>query len=141
MRIVIAGAGAIGGYIGARLARAGADVVLFARGPHLKAMQERGLRVLSAEDGDFEVRLAAPERSGGGPQVTGDLASVGKADVVFLGVKAHALTGLAPSLPQLFGPDTIVVSTQMRSAATKSGVRARPSVKRLARLPLPVIVA
>jgi 2-dehydropantoate 2-reductase len=102
MRIVIAGAGAIGGYIGARLARQGADVVLFARGPHLKAMQERGLRVTSAEEGDFEVT----------PQVTGDLAAIGKADVVFLGVKAHALTALAPSLPPLLGPDTIVVSTQ-----------------------------
>ena len=56
MKIVIAGAGAIGGYIGARLARQGADVVLFARGPHLKAMQERGLRVISAEEGDFEVK-------------------------------------------------------------------------------------
>ena len=102
MRIVIAGAGAIGGYIGARLAKVGADVVLFARGPHLKAMQERGLRVISAEDGDFEVK----------PEVTGDLSAIGKADVVFLGVKAHALTGLVPSLPQLFGPDTFVVSTQ-----------------------------
>ena len=112
MRIVIAGAGAIGGYIGARLAKAGADVVLFARGPHLKAMQERGLRVTGAEDGDFEVKLASPARSEGGAQVTGDLASIGKADVVFLGVKAHALTSLAPSLPQLFGPDTFVVSTQ-----------------------------
>ena len=112
MRIVIAGAGAIGGYIGARLAKAGADVVLFARGPHLKAMQERGLRVVSAEEGDFDVKLASPEQGGGGPRVTGDLATVGKADVVFLGVKAHALTSLAPSLPQLFGPDTFVVSTQ-----------------------------
>src|SRR6478735_16551 len=102
MRIVIAGAGAIGGYIGARLAKQGADVVLFARGPHLKAMQERGLRVVSAEEGDFEVR----------PTVTGDLSSVGTCDVVFLGVKAHALTGLAPSLKPLFGPDTTVVSTQ-----------------------------
>jgi 2-dehydropantoate 2-reductase len=102
MRIVIAGAGAIGGYIGARLAKNGADVVLFARGPHLKAMQERGLRVISAEDGDFEVR----------PQTTGDLSSIGQADVVFLGVKAHALTALAPSLKPLFGPDTFVVSTQ-----------------------------
>jgi 2-dehydropantoate 2-reductase len=102
MRIVIAGAGAIGGYIGARLAKQGADVVLFARGPHLKAMQERGLRVVSAEDGDFEVR----------PKVTGDLSSVGTCDVVFLGVKAHALTGLAPSLKPLLGPDTMVVSTQ-----------------------------
>ena len=102
MKIVIAGAGAIGGYIGARLAKSGADVVLFARGPHLKAMQQRGLRVVSAEDGDFEVR----------PQTTGDLSSVGQADVVFLGVKAHALTALAPSLKPLFGPDTFVVSTQ-----------------------------
>jgi 2-dehydropantoate 2-reductase len=112
MRIVIAGAGAIGGYIGALLAKAGADVVLFARGPHLKAMQERGLRVTSAENGDFEVRLGAPKPGGGGPNATGDLSTIGKADVVFLGVKAHALTGLAPSLPQLFGPDTVVVSTQ-----------------------------
>ena len=101
MRIVIAGAGAIGGYIGARLARVGADVILFARGPHLRAMQERGLRVTS-DEGDFEVR----------PQVTGDLATVGRADVIFLGVKAHSLTGLAPQLPPLFGPDTFVVSTQ-----------------------------
>jgi 2-dehydropantoate 2-reductase len=101
MRIVVAGAGAVGGYIGARLARAGADVVLFARGPHLQAMQSRGLRVTSVE-GDFEVR----------PQVTGDLTTIGKADVVFLGVKAHGLTALAPTLRPLFGPDTSVVSTQ-----------------------------
>jgi 2-dehydropantoate 2-reductase len=101
VRIVIAGAGAIGGYIGARLARVGANVVLFARGPHLQAMQTRGLRVMSP-DGDFEVR----------PQVTGDLAAIGTADVVFLGVKAHSLTMLAPTLRPLFGPDTIVVSTQ-----------------------------
>ena len=101
MRFVIAGAGAIGGYIGARLARAGADVVLFARGPHLQAMQERGLRVISP-DGDFEVRPAA----------TGDLSTIGTADVVFLGVKAHGLTALAPGLRQLYGPDTVVVSTQ-----------------------------
>ncbi len=101
MKIVIAGAGAIGGYIGACLARAGADVVLFARGPHLQAMQARGLRVTSA-DGDFEVR----------PPVTGDLTTIGTADVVVLGVKAHGLTALAPAIRPLFGPDTSVVSTQ-----------------------------
>lgn len=101
MRIVIAGAGAIGGYIGARLAKVGADVVLFARGPHLRAMQERGLRVVGADEA-FEVK----------PQLASDLATIGKADVVFLGVKAHALTALAPTLAPLFGPDTIVVSTQ-----------------------------
>jgi 2-dehydropantoate 2-reductase len=64
-------------------------------------MQERGLRVVSGE-GDFEVR----------PAVTGDLGSIGPADVVFLGVKAHSLTALAPSLPPLIGPETVVVSTQ-----------------------------
>jgi len=101
VRIVIAGAGAIGGYIGARLARVGADVVLFARGPHLQAMQARGLRVTS-DEGDFEVR----------PQVAGDLAAIGTCDVVFLGVKAHGLTTLAPALRPLLGPETIVVSTQ-----------------------------
>jgi len=104
VKIVIAGAGAIGGYIGARLARAaspGVEVVLFARGPHLRAMQERGLGVMSP-DGNFEVQ----------PTVTGELSSIGQADVVFLGVKAHGLTSLVPQLVPLLGPDTIVVSTQ-----------------------------
>ena len=101
MKIVIAGAGAIGGYLGACVARAGGDVTLFARGPHLEAMRTRGLRVLSP-DGDFEVR----------PAVTGDLASIGPCDAVFLGVKAHALTDLAPRLRPLLGPETIVVSMQ-----------------------------
>jgi 2-dehydropantoate 2-reductase len=101
VRIVIAGAGAIGGYLGARLAHVGADVTLFARGAHLRAMQERGLRV-SSPDGDLEVR----------PVVTGDLGAIGPADVVFLGVKAHGLPQLAPQLRVLFSPNTVVVSTQ-----------------------------
>jgi 2-dehydropantoate 2-reductase len=101
VRILIAGAGAIGGYLGARLARVGADVVLFARGPHLQAMREHGLRVHSA-DGDFDVR----------PEATGDLTTVGTADVVFIGVKAHSLPALAPQLRSVFGPDTLVISTQ-----------------------------
>jgi len=101
VRIVIVGAGAIGGYIGARLCRAGADVVLFARGPHLRAMRERGLRVKSP-DGDFDVK----------PAVADDLTAIGTADVVFLGVKAHSLTTLAPYLHLLFDADTSVVSVQ-----------------------------
>jgi len=101
MRFLIAGAGAIGGYIGARMARAGQDVTLFARGPHLRAMQEQGLRVLSAE-GDFEVR----------PQVVGDLREAGPVDVIVLAVKAHGLTRLAPELTPLIGEETTVVSTQ-----------------------------
>jgi len=101
VKIVIVGAGAIGGYIGAQLTRVGADVVLVARGPHLRAMQERGLQVRSPE-GDFEVR----------PKLAPDVSSVGRADVIFLGVKAHSLTPIAPTLAPLLGPDTIVVSTQ-----------------------------
>src|SRR5262245_48016107 len=101
MRFLIAGAGAIGGYIGACMARAGKDVTLYARGPHLRAMQERGLRVLSA-DGDFEVA----------PRAIGDLGEAGPVDVIMLGVTAHALTQRAPQLRPLIGPETTVVSTQ-----------------------------
>ena len=101
MRFLIAGAGAIGGYVGALMARAGQDVTLFARGAHLAAMRERGLRVLSA-DGDFETH----------PRVIGDLAEAGTPDVIILGVKAHGLTQLAPQLALLIGPETTVVSTQ-----------------------------
>ncbi|HZS49301.1 MAG TPA: 2-dehydropantoate 2-reductase [Bryobacterales bacterium] len=101
MRFVVAGAGAIGAYLGAQMARAGFDVTLFARGAHLRAMQERGVRVRSS-DGEFEAR----------PPVSGDPEAIGPADVVFLGVKAHSLTELAPRLKPLLGPDTAVVSMQ-----------------------------
>jgi len=101
MRFLIAGAGAIGAYIGARMAHAGFDVTLFARGPHLRAMQERGVQVRSSE-GDFIAR----------PKIAGSLEEVGPVDVVFLGVKAHGLPQLAPQLRPVLGPDTTVVSTQ-----------------------------
>jgi 2-dehydropantoate 2-reductase len=101
MRFLIAGAGAIGAYIGARLANSGQDVALFARGAHLRAMRERGVRVISP-DGDFEVR----------PPVIGDLKEAGDVDVIILGVKAHGLTQLAPQIKPLIRPETTVVSTQ-----------------------------
>ena len=101
MRFLIAGAGAIGAYVGARMARAGFDVTLFARGPHMKAMQEYGVQVKSAE-GDFQVQ----------PRIVGSLEEAGPVDVVFLGVKAHSLPQLAPQLKPVLGPDTTVVSTQ-----------------------------
>jgi 2-dehydropantoate 2-reductase len=101
MKFLIAGAGAIGGYIGAKLAQAGEDVTLFARGPHLKAMQERGLRVVGA-DGDFEVR----------PKIVANLSEAGPVDVIFLGVKAHGLTQIAPQIKPLIGENTSVVGTQ-----------------------------
>jgi len=101
MRFLIAGAGAIGAYIGARMAQAGFDVTLFARGPHLLAMQERGVRVKSPE-GDFVAH----------PAIAASIAEVGPVDAVFLGVKAHGLPQLAPQLTPVLGPETTVVSTQ-----------------------------
>ncbi len=101
MKYLVVGAGAIGAYIGARMAKAGFDVTLFARGPHLLAMQERGVQVKSAE-GDFTAH----------PKVAGALDQVGAVDVIFLGVKAHGLTQLAPQLKPVLGPETAVVATQ-----------------------------
>jgi 2-dehydropantoate 2-reductase len=101
MKFLIAGAGAIGAYIGARMAQAGFDVTLFARGPHLGAMQEHGVRIKSSE-GDFVAR----------PTIASSLEEVGPVDVVFLGVKAHGLPQLAPHLGPVLGPETTVVSTQ-----------------------------
>lgn len=101
MKFLIAGAGAIGAYVGAKMARAGMDVTLFARGAHLRAMQERGVQVKSA-DGDFEAR----------PIIADKLEDVGPVDVVFLAVKAHSLPRLAAQLAPVLGPDTTVVSTQ-----------------------------
>lgn len=101
MRFLIAGAGAIGAYIGAVMARAGYDITLFARGPHFQAMRERGIQVKNAT-GDFAAH----------PKIAGTLHEVGPVDVVFLGVKAHSLTQLAPQLRPVLGPETTVVSTQ-----------------------------
>jgi 2-dehydropantoate 2-reductase len=101
MKFVVAGAGAVGAYLGAKMAAAGEEVTLYARGPHLRAMQERGVRVI---EGGSELEAH--------PRVSGDLKTIGIADVVFLAVKAHSLTLLAPMLAPLLGPDTVVVSMQ-----------------------------
>ncbi len=101
MRFLIAGAGAIGAYVGARMARAGLDVTLYARGPHLRAMQDHGVQVKSV-DGDFEAR----------PKLAGTLEEVGPVDVVLLAVKAHSLSQLAPQLRPVLAADTTVVSMQ-----------------------------
>jgi len=83
------------------MAQAGLDVTLFARGPHLRAMQESGVQVKSV-DGDFVAR----------PKIASSLEEVGPVDVIFLGVKAHGLPQLAPQLKPVLGPDATVVSTQ-----------------------------
>jgi 2-dehydropantoate 2-reductase len=101
MRIAIYGAGAIGAFLGARLALGGEDVTLIARGPHLKAMQSRGIWVHGPQ-GDFQAHPAA----------TDDPNTVGPVDFLFLTVKAHSLTAIAPLLGPLLAPETAVVSAQ-----------------------------
>jgi 2-dehydropantoate 2-reductase len=101
LKIAIVGAGAIGAFLGAKLALSGVDVYLIARGPHLKEMQANGVRVRSPE-GDFEAH----------PTATDDYESIGPVDYVFLTVKAHSLTAIAPGIGPLLGPETAVVSAQ-----------------------------
>jgi 2-dehydropantoate 2-reductase len=101
VRFAILGAGAIGAYVGAALARGGADVVLIARGAHLEAMQQNGVSVLSPR-GDFHADVEA----------TDELEGVSGADVVFIGLKAHSLPDLAPRLGELLEGDTAVIAAQ-----------------------------
>src|SRR5205807_2186571 len=99
MKFAIVGAGAIGAFVGAMLAKSGEDVTLIARGAHLRAMQEYGVRV-RGEIGNFDARVSA----------TDDPAKAGPADVVLLTLKAHSLTAMAPRLAPLIAPETCVVS-------------------------------
>jgi 2-dehydropantoate 2-reductase len=101
VKFLVVGAGAVGAYIGAMMSRQGYDVTLHARGPHLRAMQEKGVRVISADD-DFVAR----------PRLVADLKDAGPMDVVFLCVKAHGLPPVAQQLAPVLGPETAVVSTQ-----------------------------
>lgn len=101
LRFAVVGAGAIGAYVGAALARGGGDVVLIARGPHLRAMQEHGVTVLSPR-GDFVAH----------PPATDELAAVRDADVVFLALKAHSLPEMVPRLAPLLGQRTAVIFAQ-----------------------------
>ena len=99
MRIVVFGAGGVGGYFGGRLAQSGEDVIFIARGEHLRAIRESGLRVDSVK-GDFVVHHA---------KATDDLARVGTADVALVGVKAWQVPEAAQAMRPIVGPDTCVV--------------------------------
>lgn len=98
MRICVYGAGAVGGHIAGRLARAGAEVAVVARGAHLSAMQSRGLRI-EAPDTSFEVSLAATEQ----PE------RLGPQDVVIVTVKAPALPEVGARLASLLTATTPVI--------------------------------
>ncbi|MDE3239619.1 MAG: 2-dehydropantoate 2-reductase [Paracoccaceae bacterium] len=99
MRICVFGAGAIGGYMGAKLAQAGAEVSLVARGPHLAAMQARGLTLIE-EGQSTTVPVRAEE----------DPAALGVQDYVIVTLKAHSVPGVVARMQPLIGPDTTIVS-------------------------------
>ena len=103
MSIAIVGAGATGGFLGAHLARSGQDVLLIARGPHLAAMRERGITVRSG-DGNEEFTAH--------PECTDDISAIGRAEIVFLTLKAHAIAAVAPSLGRALGEDAALVTAQ-----------------------------
>jgi 2-dehydropantoate 2-reductase len=102
VRIAAFGSGAVGGYFGGRLAQAGEDVQFIARGHHLTAIREHGLRVTSVE-GDFLVRPA---------RVTDEPSAVGPVDVVLLGVKAWQVPEAAEAMRPLVGEQTVIVPLQ-----------------------------
>ena len=102
MKFSILGSGAVGGYYGAKLARAGHDVTFIARGPHLSAIRERGLEIRSPALGDFTVRARAEE----------DTARVGTMDVVVVAVKAYDNAAALPLIAPMIGAQTVILPLQ-----------------------------
>jgi 2-dehydropantoate 2-reductase len=101
MRIAFLGAGAVGGFYGALLSRAGQDVTFIARGAHLDAIRANGLRVVGPL-GDFTVKVRAEH----------DPAVVGHVDTVIIAIKTYANTGSLPIIRALVGPNTTVLTLQ-----------------------------
>jgi 2-dehydropantoate 2-reductase len=102
MRIAVMGAGGVGGYFGALLARAGHEVTFVARGAHLAAIQQHGLRVESTLDGTFTV----PGRA------VGDTAQAGPQDLVLFTVKMYDNAAALAATEPLLGDDTTVLTLQ-----------------------------
>ncbi len=102
MRIVVVGAGGVGGYFGARLARAGQDVTFVARGAHLDALRRNGLRIRSAVEGEYTVAVTAVEKVAGLPT----------AEAVLLCVKSFDTEAAVEQIRAVVGPETAVLSLQ-----------------------------
>ncbi len=101
MKIAVVGAGAIGGYLGAKLARAGEEVTFIARNRNLEAINARGFRLI-LEDGTEEHAPTA--------KAVQHMAEAGPQDAVLLTLKAHQVKDVLPGLRELFGPQTMVVT-------------------------------
>jgi 2-dehydropantoate 2-reductase len=102
MRFAILGSGAVGGYYGAKLARAGHDVTFIARGAHLAAIRERGLEIRSPALGDFTVQAPAEEDTG----------RVGPVDLVVVAVKAYDNPTALQLIEPMVGPSTAILPLQ-----------------------------
>ena len=100
MKICVFGAGAIGGYMGVKLAKAGVDVSLVARGPHLEAMQTKGLTLIEEDNEPVTVPITASD----------DPAKLGPQDYVIITLKAHSVPPIVSNLQPLIGPNTTIVS-------------------------------
>ena len=100
MKICIFGAGAIGGYMGAKLAQAGANVSLVARGPHLAAINDKGLTLVEADHDPVTVKINASENP----------ADLGVQDYVIVTLKAHSVPAVVPKMQPLIGENTTIVS-------------------------------
>ncbi len=103
MKIAIVGAGAIGGYVGVKLALAGERVTFVARGANLEAIRNKGIKLILSDGTELNARDV---------QATADYAAAGPQDLVILAVKAHQLEGVANEVPKLLGRDTCVVTMQ-----------------------------
>ena len=103
MKIAIIGAGAIGGYVGVKLALSGEDVTFIVRGANLEAIKKDGMKLIM-EDGTEHVAKNV--------KATNDYDEAGPQDVVILALKAHQVDAVANDVPKLFGPDTVVVTMQ-----------------------------
>jgi 2-dehydropantoate 2-reductase len=103
MKIAIVGAGAIGGYVGARLALAGEHVTFMVRGANLEAIRSAGVTLITS---DGHKQMASNVKA------SNDYAATGPQELVILAVKAHQVEAVASDVPKLFGPDTVVVTMQ-----------------------------
>jgi len=103
MKIAVVGAGAIGGFVGTRLALAGEDVTFMVRGANLDAIRANGFRLVLHDGTEHVARNV---------KASNDYAATGPQDVVILATKAHQLEAVAGSVPKLFGPDTAVITMQ-----------------------------
>jgi len=102
MKVCIVGAGAIGGYMAVRIANAGHDVSVIARGPHLAAIKARGMKLIEENDEFVAKNLTATEFVG----------ELGPMEVVLLALKAHQIAHIVNDMSVLLGPNTVIVTLQ-----------------------------